>query len=249
MKKAALFLVRIIQSILLLIWLIFSGTLSVLVALLSFNQKAGHWVVKNIYCRGFFVILGYTPSYNGIERLDLSKTYVFAANHESHMDTQAIYMHYPKNLHFIAKKELKHVPIVGWVISALGMIFIDRKNSERARESLAKAAELIRNGKNVISFPEGTRTKDGEIHRFKRGLFNIALEAEVDVVPVAVSGAREVMPSGSFKIKPGPIHVSFGNPVDHRRFQNRPEAFAEHVRTEVLSMKEEWMPKLKDMKA
>jgi 1-acyl-sn-glycerol-3-phosphate acyltransferase len=164
------------------------------------------------------------------------------------MDTQSIYMNYPKNLHFIAKKELKYTPVVGWVIAALGMIFIDRKNSEKAKQSLAKAAELIRNGKNVISFPEGTRTKDGEMRRFKRGLFSIALEAGVDVVPVAVSGAREVMPSGSFKMRPGPIHIAYGQPMDHTLFIGRPEAFADEVRAEVIRMKEEWMPKVKNMR-
>lgn len=248
MKQILHFPLRMIQSLFLLAWLIMAGTLSVLVSLLSFNQTAGHWVMKHIYCRGFFVILGYTPTSSGLDNLDFTKTYVFASNHESHMDTQSIYMNYPKNLHFIAKKELKYVPVVGWVISALGMIFVDRKNSEKARQSIAKAALLIRNGKNVISFPEGTRTKDGEIKRFKRGLFNIALQAGVDIVPVAVAGAREVMPSGSFKISPGPIHVAFGKPIDHTQFIGNPEGYADVVREEVIRMKAEWKPKLKNMK-
>ncbi|NNC82315.1 MAG: 1-acyl-sn-glycerol-3-phosphate acyltransferase [Flavobacteriales bacterium] len=248
MKKILLFPLRVLQHILLLSWLVIAGSLATLVALFSFSPKAGHWVVKNIYCRGFHVLLGFTPTCSGLERLDYDKVYVFASNHESHMDTQSIYMNYPKNLHFIAKKELKYTPIVGWVIAALGMIFIDRKNRERAQASLTKAAGLIRNGKNVISFPEGTRTKDGDIKRFKKGLFALALEAGVDVVPVAVSGAREVMASGSMVIHPGPIHIAFGSPVDHTQFIGDPEGFANQVREEVIQMKEYWDEKRPKMR-
>ncbi len=248
MKSLLLLPLRILHGALLLIWLVLMGTLAVLVAFVFRSQRGGLWVVRNMYCRGFHIILGYTPTSTGLEKLDTSKTYVFASNHESHLDTQSIFISYPKYLFFIAKKELKHVPIVGWVISSLGMIFIDRKNSERAKESLAIAGKMIRNGKNVISFPEGTRSKDGEIHQFKKGLFALAIEAGVDVVPVAVSGAREVLPAGSFKLKPGPIHVSFGTPIDHTQFTNDPIAFADTAREEVIKMKSFWTNRLKDLK-
>lgn len=204
--------------------------------------------MRNMYCRGFYIILGTTPTSTGLEQIDTSKTYVFASNHESHLDTQSIFISYPKYLFFIAKKELKHIPIVGWAISAMGMIFIDRKNAERAKESLAQAADMIRQGKNVISFPEGTRTKDGEIHQFKKGLFALALAAGVDVVPVAVSGAREVMPAGSQKLNPGPIHVSFGAPIDHSKYIGNPIGFAAAARDEVIRMKAHWMGRLEDLK-
>lgn len=248
MKSILLFPLRIIQSVLLFIWLVLMGTLAVLMAVVLRSQRGGLWIVRNMYCRGFAIILGYTPTSTGLEQIDTSKTYVFASNHESHLDTQSIFISYPKYLFFIAKKELKMVPVVGWVISAMGMIFIDRKNSERAKESLAEAAQLIRQGKNVISFPEGTRSKDGEIHQFKKGLFAIALEAGVDVIPVAVSGAREVMPAGSFKLRPGPIHVSFGAPIDHTQFNGDAIAFANAAREEVIRMKSHWTKRLKDLR-
>ncbi len=248
MKSILLFPLKIIQSALLLLWLITMGTLAVLMSFVFRSQRGGLWVVRNLYCRGFHIILGYTPTSSGLEQIDTSKTYVFASNHESHLDTQSIFISYPKYLFFIAKKELKHVPVVGWVISAMGMIFIDRKNSERAKQSLAQAAEMIRQGKNVISFPEGTRSKDGEIKQFKKGLFALAIAAGVDVVPVAVSGTREVMPAGSFKLRPGPIHVSFGAPIDHTQFIGNPIAYSEAVQNEVLKMKAHWTAKLPTLK-
>ena len=248
MKSLLLFPIRIIQSVLLFLWLLIMGTLAVLMSFVFRSQRGGLWVVRNMYCRGFHIILGYTPTSTGLELIDTSKTYVFASNHESHLDTQAIFISYPKYLFFIAKKELKHVPVVGWVISAMGMIFVDRKNPERAKASLAQAAEMIRQGKNVISFPEGTRTKDGEIHQFKKGLFALALEARVDIVPVAVSGAREVMPAGSFKLNPGPMHISFGAPIDHTKYIDDPIGFANATREEVIRMKTHWMARLQDLK-
>ncbi len=220
----------IIRNLIILLWLIFSGSLAVLARLVTFKSAAGLWVVKHIYCRGFFVLLGNRVTSSGLENIDISKTYVFTANHESHLDTQAIFLHYPKYLFFIAKKELKNVPVVGWVIWAMGMIFVDRKNPERAKESLSKAADMIRGGKNIISFPEGTRNKDGQLGRFKKGLFALALQAEVDVIPVTVLGAREAMPSGSFKLRSEPIHVHFSPAVSHAEFKDDPIRFANSVR-------------------
>lgn len=239
-----MFIWRIIQSLLLLVWLIIGGTLASFFGILFFWTDAGHWVVKNIYCRGFFIILGQTPTVSGLEHLDFDRPYVFVANHESHMDTQSIYMNYPRYLHFMAKKELKYVPVVGWVISSLGMLFVDRSNSEKAKVSLQKAAEMIRSGKNIISFPEGTRSKDGEVGRFKKGLFTIAQQAGVDVVPVAVVGAREVMASGSLKITPGPIHVSFGVPIPIQEYERDLDGLVQTARDSVLEMRAFWKPRI-----
>ena len=78
-----------------------------------------------------------------------------------------------KPIHFIAKKELKKIPFIGWYVTAAGMIFIDRTNREKAMRSMKKAGTLIRNGRNVITFPEGTRSSNGKLNLFKRGSFII----------------------------------------------------------------------------
>jgi 1-acyl-sn-glycerol-3-phosphate acyltransferase len=244
MKTIYHFVKRIIMSIMLLFWFSVVSTLCITIGMLLLSPRTTLFLVRNVYCRGFFIIMGFTPTTSGLDSIDTSKTYVFASNHESHLDTQAIFISYPKYLHFIAKKELKYVPVIGWTIMAMGMLFIDRKNSAKAKESLAQAASLIRGGKNVISFPEGTRTKDGEIKRFKRGLFSIALEAGVDVVPVAMIGARKAMPSGSLRINAGPIHVAFGAPIARGLYANDPEGYANAVHEEVVKMKAHWTPRL-----
>jgi 1-acyl-sn-glycerol-3-phosphate acyltransferase len=248
MKDVILFPLRVLRGITLLIWLILNGTISSLLAVLFFWTDAGFWVVKNIYCRGFFIIMGSTPTYSGLEKIDFSKTYVLAANHESHLDVQGIFMSYPKYLRFIAKKELKYIPVVGWVIMSLGMLFVDRKNSEAAKASMKIAAEKVRDGVNIISFPEGTRSKTGELSPFKKGLFGLAINAGVDVIPVAVIGAREVMPVGGFKIRTGPIHIAFGKPIPTAPYAKNVEGLSKAVREEIITMRNEWRPKLPYLK-
>jgi 1-acyl-sn-glycerol-3-phosphate acyltransferase len=248
MKDILLTPIRFLRGLLLFFWLIFAGTLASVTALLFFWTDAGFWVVRNIYCRGFFIIMGFTPTYSGLELIDFKKTYVLVSNHESHMDVQSIFMSYPKYLRFIAKKELKYVPVVGWVIMSLGMLFVDRSNKDKARESMKKAAEKVRAGVNIISFPEGTRSKTGELKAFKKGLFGLAMDAGVDVIPVAVIGAREVMPAGKLKLRPGPIHVAFGAPINTARFSNDVDGLANEAREQILKMREEWRPKLTFMR-
>jgi 1-acyl-sn-glycerol-3-phosphate acyltransferase len=249
MKNLILFPFRLLRGITLLFWLILNGTLSSLLAVLFFWTDAGFWVVKNIYCRGFFIIMGSTPTYSGLEKIDFSKTYVLAANHESHLDVQAIFMSYPKYLRFIAKKELKYIPVIGWVIMSLGMLFVDRKNSEAAKASMKIAAQKVRHGINIISFPEGTRSKTGELAPFKKGLFGLAIHAGVDVIPVAVIGAKEVMPVGSFKIRTGPIHVAFGKPIPTTPYTKNIEGLSKAVREEIIAMRDEWRPRLPYLKS
>jgi 1-acyl-sn-glycerol-3-phosphate acyltransferase len=249
MKNLILFPFRLLRGITLLFWLILNGTLSSLLAVLFFWTDAGFWVVKNIYCRGFFIIMGSTPTYSGLEKIDFSKTYVLAANHESHLDVQAIFMSYPKYLRFIAKKELKYIPVIGWVIMSLGMLFVDRKNSEAAKASMKIAAQKVRYGINIISFPEGTRSKTGELAPFKKGLFGLAINAGVDVIPVAVIGAKEVMPVGSFKIRTGPIHVAFGKPIPTTPYTKNIEGLSKAVREEIIAMRDEWRPRLPYLKS
>jgi len=163
------------------------------------------------------------------------------------MDVQSIFMCYPKYLRFIAKKELKYVPVVGWVIISLGMLFVDRKNSDKAKESMKLAAQKVRDGVNLISFPEGTRSKTGELGPFKKGLFALAISAEVDVIPVAIIGAKEVMPVGSFSIRTRPIHVAFGKPIPSSEYQKDVEGLCQRARKEIILLQEVWRPRMEHL--
>jgi 1-acyl-sn-glycerol-3-phosphate acyltransferase len=145
--------------------------------------------------------------------VDYSQPHIFVMNHQSHMDIPAAFMSIPSNIGFIAKKELERVPLFGRVMRESGMIFVDRSNPERAIASLKLGGELIRSGVNIFAFPEGTRTKSGQIRSFKKGVFMLALEAGVPIVPMSVHGARDVLPIGSFDPQPNVIKVKIGRPI------------------------------------
>jgi 1-acyl-sn-glycerol-3-phosphate acyltransferase len=141
------------------------------------------------------------------------QAYVFAANHTSSVDIWALFVVLPVNFRFIAKKQLGRIPLFGWAMAAGRFIFIDRQNPAAARRSIARAAERIRSGTSVAIFPEGTRSRDGSLGPFKKGGGHLAAEAEVPIVPIAIRGGREVMPRGTFLLRPGHVHVDVGAPI------------------------------------
>lgn len=127
---------------------------------------------------------------------------------------------------------------MGWYAAFIGMIFIDRGDREKAYKGLLDAGERIKQGKNVMSFPEGTRNKDGNMKMFKRGSFKLASTSDIGVVPISIKGSREILPSGSMKMRPGTIIVRIGTPVYHRDFPNMDvDEFAGHVRGMVIEMR------------
>lgn len=137
---------------------------------------------------------------------------IYASNHVSWFDVFAIAEVLPRYT-WIAKAELRRLPIFGRGAEAAGIIFIERENRKSAFDSYASAAAEVRRGRNVVVCPEGTRGAEYSLRPFKKGPFVLAVAAQAPVVPVLVYGAREVMRKGSFVIRPGNVHVHFLEPV------------------------------------
>ena len=174
---------------------------------------------------------------NGKDNFPHDKPFIFASNHQSHLDIPTLFTSIPVNLHFIAKKELKWVPFIGWFLAATGMIFIDRSNKMKAIQSLDKAGQIIAKGKNVIVFPEGTRMVDGNIGAFKKGSFMLAQKAGVSIVPVAIDGTEKVLPPNTLVLKPHKVTVSIGQPIAPPTSDENIATFIEEVRNAVIRMK------------
>jgi 1-acyl-sn-glycerol-3-phosphate acyltransferase len=102
-----------------------------------------------------------------------------------------------------------------------GHIFIDRRDRRKAVTSLRAAALKIKSGKDVIMFPEGTRSKNGELAAFKSGAFHLALDAGVNIIPIHVKGTHEIWPATSNKITPGKLNVHIGNPIDTSKYTKK----------------------------
>ena len=163
---------------------------------------------------------------------------IFASNHESALDILAVVTALPRTIRFVAKRELFRIPVFGWHLWLGGHVMVDRSDHAQAVTSLAEAARKVRSGTSLIVFPEGTRSRDGLVHPFKKGPFVIAMEAVVPVVPVAVSGAGAINPKGRIEVHPGTLHVSLGEAVYPRDFPDR-TALLREVRRRVISMHRE----------
>lgn len=148
----------------------------------------------------------------GAARLDPDRAWFLACNHQSFADIPMLFSGLPVDLRFVAKRELRAVPFMGWYMEAMGMVFVDRKRRRSGAEGVDAVTALLRAGASVLSFPAGTRRAPGEPQAFKPAAFAPALQAGVPVVPIAVWGTRAVLPPG-FSLRPGPVRIMVGEPI------------------------------------
>ena len=139
---------------------------------------------------------------------------VFIGNHASLFDPPLLISTLPCHPVFVAKRELGWVPFLGWVIWLAGFIFIDRANRARAVASLHAAAKRIHDGQSIAAFPEGTRSTDGTLLPVKKGVFNLALDAGVPLVPFAIRGGAEVLPKGDWRVAGVDYVIHVGTPLE-----------------------------------
>jgi 1-acyl-sn-glycerol-3-phosphate acyltransferase len=129
----------------------------------------------------------------GGENLEAGKSYVFASNHRSYLDTAALFRYTGKRIGLVAKKELLKAPVLGQGMSFVNIIAIDRSNPERARQSMEKARQVMDAGYSFGVFVEGTRAMPGELLPFKKGAFHLALQTDAEIVPVAIKNTDWMM--------------------------------------------------------
>lgn len=167
--------------------------------------------VINRRCYGHFArfwghlgltMAGVRVSISGAEHLPDGPIIVMS-NHASNFDILIMQGYFPRPLSWIAKKELFKIPVFGWSMRKGGYIPLDRGDGRKALKSMEEAAQQIRNGTSVIIFPEGTRTRDGNVLPFKRGGFLLATRAGVPVVPVSIVGSFHINPGGSLGLNLG----------------------------------------------
>ncbi len=150
----------------------------------------------------------------GKEHIDETQSYVIVSNHQSQYDIFVLYGWLGIDFKWVMKQELRSVPALGVACAKIGHIFIDRSNTEAALRSLDEAKSKIVNGTSVIFFPEGTRSRDRELGRFKKGAFLMALDLGIPILPVTISGTREILPTQSTALFPGKATMTIHPPVD-----------------------------------
>jgi 1-acyl-sn-glycerol-3-phosphate acyltransferase len=148
----------------------------------------------------------------GLEHIAASRTYVFAANHQSIYDIPIVFTALPVQLRIVAKESLGRIPFMGWHLRFAGHLLVDRQNPGAG--IVRKMARLVGEHHSLIVFPEGTRSVDGVVGRFKRGPFMLALDAGVPIVPVSIRGSRHVMLKGQLMVCPADVLVTVHPPVE-----------------------------------
>jgi 1-acyl-sn-glycerol-3-phosphate acyltransferase len=189
---------------------VFWGVPAMLVA--PFSGEAIVWIGRT-WIGWIFRACGIRVVSEGLANVDRTRSYVFMSNHQSVLDIGALVLTMPVSWRFVAKRELTWIPFFGWALGLSDQIVIDRGNRTKAVRSLARAAERIRHGVNVIIFPEGTRSPTGVMREFKSGGFHLALQAQVPILPATVSGSRELIPKRSLKLQSGTIKVVYGEAI------------------------------------
>jgi 1-acyl-sn-glycerol-3-phosphate acyltransferase len=198
---------------LIVFWTVFWGIIGVFLSL-AFPNKVIRYAIRP-WGRLVARSCGVKVELEGTENLP-KEPCVIMYNHQSSFDIFAFCGFLPIEWKAVMKKEVAHVPFVGWVSRITGQYFVERDSSSRDTQEIRKIAEHIRSGPPVLIAPEGTRSPDGRLLPFKKGGFLVAMIAGVPVVPMVIIGGKEIMPKGSLRINPGVMRIKILPPIHVR---------------------------------
>lgn len=200
----------------LVVTLIWHGTRVLLAGLLGVEQRPGgvYEHAARSWARSALWAAGIKYRVVGLEHLPKDRPVVIASNHQSWFDIFLLAAVLPISVRFVAKKELRRVPLLGRAMRQAGHIYIDRHDRRAAFEAYEEASRVIRSGLSAVVFPEGTRSRTGELLPFRKGPFVLAIAAQVPVVPAYCAGTFDLLPKGSFRLRRCPVALLFGPPIE-----------------------------------
>jgi len=193
--------------------------------------------VTNIWARKLIKPTGLTVNVHNPhnQKFEAEKPIILMCNHSSLYDIPVSYLAIPGSIRMLTKKELFNIPILGTALSKGGWISIDRRNTEQARKDLKRAKEELEKGIMLWIAPEGTRSRDGRLHKFKKGGFHLAIETGATIIPIGIKGINDVLPSNTVKLViNGEIDVHIGKEINAASFDKK-------QRTELLGIVEDEM--------
>jgi len=192
------------------------GTVSLVSTLFDRTGDTGHWCART-WSRLILKTTGVRVSVRGLEQLNPRRSYVLAGNHQSIYDIPIVFASIPLQLRIVAKASLGTIPFLGWHLRRTGHLLVDRKNPGAA--IVQKMRRLVSESHSLIVFPEGTRSADGSVDRFKKGSFLVAIDAKLPVVPVSITGSRHIMTKGRLMVCPGDVQLTVHAPISTETVQ------------------------------
>jgi 1-acyl-sn-glycerol-3-phosphate acyltransferase len=217
------------------LYTVLMGTLSLACSPFDRRGRMQHWCAST-WSRMIARTALLDVRVRGAEHLRAGESYVFLSTHQSWMDIPVMLGYLPRQLRIAAKREVFHIPFLGWHMRRSGQIPINRGSTAESIESLSRAARLLGGGVSAFLFPEGTRTRDGSLQPLKKGGFRLAIESGLPVVPVTIRGTRGAMPRGSMVLRAGPVEMYIDAPIPTARLTDADlPALMQQVREAMVS--------------
>jgi 1-acyl-sn-glycerol-3-phosphate acyltransferase len=193
------------------IYTVVLGTISIAASFFEKDGHFSHWCAR-AWAQLILITTGVRVHVTGLDRLEPARTYVFVSNHQSIYDIPILFASLPFQVRIIAKASLGGFPFLGWHLRRTGHLLVDRRDPDH-NAILARWKGLVSRRLSLVVFPEGTRSVDGRVTRFRAGSFLLALEAGLPVVPLSVSGSRYVMRKGRLMTCPGEVALTVHRPI------------------------------------
>ncbi len=169
--------------------------------------------LARFYIRVAGMMAGVRVRIRGKEKILPGRTYVFLSNHQGNIDAPVLAHAIPRDWRALMKKEVMRLPVLSLVLKHVKMVPIDRSEPQKARDGIEKGVCLLKEGYSFIAFPEGTRSRDGRLGEFKKGVFIMALKAQTPIVPVSIINSNRIQPPGAYAIRRGVVDVVFHDPI------------------------------------
>ena len=212
MKRLVWLVVNVLQWLFIAFWTSLLACIAVPLSSITRRPRIGLAMARRLWAPVVMRACLARVETIGAEALAPDRAWFLACNHQSFADIPILFAGVPLDLRFVAKRELRRVPFMGWYMEAMGMVFVDRRRRKSGAAGVDAATALLRQGGSVLSFPAGTRRAPGETQAWKAAAFAPALAAGVPVVPVAVHGTRAMLPPG-IGLRPGTARVLIGEPI------------------------------------
>ncbi|OQA17200.1 MAG: 1-acyl-sn-glycerol-3-phosphate acyltransferase [bacterium ADurb.Bin363] len=223
MRKYFVALIHLIVTVIL-------SSLSVFFSLFDSTGESQHWCAHN-WGKGCVWGAGIKLSVSGLSNINGKGPFIFASNHQSYLDIWVLLTILPVSFRFVAKKSLFSWPFIGWHLQRSGQIPIDRSKTTAGARSLIEAVKRVKDGTNIVIFPEGSRSEKNTLGEFKKGAFFLAAKTGVPLIPIILKNTATLFPNTGLFVYPGTVEAIILPPIDTTEFgPKKVEELMEHTR-------------------